>query len=75
MAKYNCPIDTCNVYFNGPPHEIIPQAIGHAAGSHQTHYGDADILQIIEEQLIPVEEKSIDLNKWWARINDNEDTN
>ena len=34
MARYNCPEEGCNVYFNNTLDDILPLAIDHAFGSH-----------------------------------------
>ena len=47
--KYLCPIETCNVFFDGEKWDIIPQAIGHAQGSHQTIYDSDDVIKIISK--------------------------
>ena len=73
MAKYNCPIETCNVTFNGGIHEIAPRAIGHGYGSHQLRYSEEDVFKIIQEQAdekARVENNPVDLKKWWKRINE-----
>jgi len=59
MAQYKCPFKTCNI------------AVGHAQGSHQVIMDESDVLNEIEKQANPKEkeEKKIDLDKWWNKIN------
>ena len=71
MARYDCPIKTCNVYFEGSIWDIFPQAIGHAYGSHGQSLTEEDVRKEIEEQANPKPqpENKIKLNSWWKKIN------
>jgi|SRR3990167_6624847 len=50
MPKYNCPIVTCNVSFEGSISDIIIPAVMHSEGSHQAIISDNDVIKTIEEQ-------------------------
>ena len=50
MARYKCPIETCNVTFEGTIWDIAPQAIGHADGSHKMILSEKDVSEIINKQ-------------------------
>ena len=78
MARYKCPISTCNVNFTGAAYDIAPQAIGHASGSHKMDITEDDVYRIIElqanpnfqetpEGILPSEYK-VDLDSWWKKI-------
>lgn len=73
MAIYKCPVETCNVELKGAVPEIVPRAIGHARGSHQTTITEDDVRKQIaglqEAQNKSPEEKKLDLDKWWDKIN------
>ncbi len=53
MSKYNCPIEGCNVYFEAPTDDIIPQAINHAFGSHDMQIDGQAVVEIIYKQAHP----------------------
>ena len=71
MAQYKCPFKTCNINFTGAVYDILPRAVGHAQGSHQVIMDESDVSNEIEKQANPKEkeEKKIDLDKWWNKIN------
>jgi len=53
MAKFNCPILTCNVKESGDFWNIAPMMIMHMAGSHQINLTEDDIREIISWQADP----------------------
>ena len=53
MAKFKCPIITCNVEHEGDLWNLTPMAIMHMVGSHKLNLTEEEILNIVSWQANP----------------------
>lgn len=63
MAKFRCPILTCNVEDSGTLWNMAPMAVMHMKGSHQMDMTEEDIAEIVAWQADPLTG-----NKPWPKI-------